>query len=75
MDLNSVVEEINDKHMGPWAEACSIDGVENTPLTPFIDRELLHRQHLYLDPRKLTEQTNFNYIYKKLTKEALKEVC
>ena len=74
MDMNTVVEEINDKHMGPWADACNKDGVENSPLSPYIDQELLHNQHLYLHPGKLTQNSGFTYNYPKMTKEALKEV-
>ncbi|XP_043270051.1 uncharacterized protein YbjS [Venturia canescens] len=73
-DMSSVVEEVNDKHMGPWAEACSQDGVENSPLSPYIDQELLYNKHLYLFPDKLPSKTGFTYSYPKLTKEALKEV-
>lgn len=71
--MNSVVEEVNDKHMGPWAEACNKDGVENSPLSPYIDQELLYNKHLYLQPGKL-QSTGFGYAYPKLVKEALKEV-
>lgn len=74
MDMNGVVEEINDKHMGPWADACNKDGVENTPLSPYIDQELLHNQHLNLHPGKLSQTTGFHYSYPKMTKELLKEV-
>lgn len=74
MDMNTVVEEINDKHMGPWAEACNKDGVENSPLSPYIDQELLHNQHLHLCPGKLSQTTGFVYNYPKLSKEVLKEV-
>lgn len=71
--MSSVVEEVNDKHMGPWADACNKDGVENSPLSPYIDQELLYNKHLYMQPGKLTS-TGFNYLYPKLTKDALKEV-
>ncbi|XP_014208922.1 uncharacterized protein LOC106639690 isoform X2 [Copidosoma floridanum] len=74
MDMNAVVEESNDKHMGPWAEACKKDGIENSFLSPYIDQELLHNHHLYLQPGKLSQKTDFSYSYPKLTKEALKEV-
>jgi len=33
-----MVEEVNEKHMGPWGEACQCDGVSNTPLTPYIEK-------------------------------------
>nr|CAD7461895.1 unnamed protein product [Timema tahoe] len=72
-DMVSVVEEVNDKHMGPWAEACSLDGVENTPLTPYIDQELLYNKHLYLDGSKL-ERTGYTLTVPCLTKERLEEV-
>jgi hypothetical protein len=38
MNMTSVVEDINDKHMAPWAEACTRDGIKNTPLNPFLDQ-------------------------------------
>lgn len=73
-DMSSVVEEVNDKHMGPWAEACRKDGVENSPLSPYIDQELLYNKHLYLQPGKLSNSTGFTYMHPKLTKDALAEV-
>ncbi|XP_011875987.1 PREDICTED: uncharacterized protein LOC105566526 [Vollenhovia emeryi] len=73
-DMSSVVEEVNDKHMTPWAEACRKDGVENSPLSPYIDQELLYNKHLYLQPGKLSSTTGFTYLYPKLTKDALAEV-
>jgi len=36
--MTSVVEDINDKHMVPWAEACTRNSISNTPLTPFLDQ-------------------------------------
>ena len=36
--MNNIVEEINDKHMEPWADACQRDNIMNTPLNPFIDQ-------------------------------------
>ncbi|GFR97719.1 hypothetical protein ElyMa_004484400, partial [Elysia marginata] len=36
--MSDIVDDINEKHMHPWSEACQRDGVLNTPLTPFIDQ-------------------------------------
>lgn len=72
--MSSVVEEVNDKHMAPWAAACSKDGIEYSPLSPYIDQELLYNKHLYLYSGKLPKATGFSYAYPKLTKDALKEV-
>ncbi|XP_069102711.1 uncharacterized protein [Argopecten irradians] len=60
VNMTSVVEEINDKHMTPWAAACQMDDVANTPLNPFIDEELLYNKHLYLEGQKLSD-TGFTY--------------
>ncbi|WAR27615.1 hypothetical protein MAR_013319 [Mya arenaria] len=60
VNMSGVVEDINDKHMAPWAEACTKDGITNTPLNPFIDQELLYNKPVYLDGSKL-EETGFTY--------------
>ncbi|PSN37282.1 hypothetical protein C0J52_17192 [Blattella germanica] len=73
LDMATLVEEVNDKHLGPWAEACAQSGVENTPLTPYIDQELLYNKHLYLDYSKL-ESTGFTWEVPHITRDRLKEV-
>lgn len=70
--MNTVVDEVNDKHMGPWAEACSKDAIENSPLSPYIDQELLYNKHLYLASDKLSK-TGFICNYPKITNDTLKE--
>ncbi|XP_066994011.2 uncharacterized protein [Anabrus simplex] len=72
-DMETVVDEVNDKHMGPWAEACSRNGVENTPLTPYIDQELLYNKHLYLDGSKLLS-TGFTFSVPQISRDKLKEI-
>lgn len=72
-DMTQVVEEVNDKHMGPWAEACREGGVENTPLSPYIQQELLDNKHLHLSNNKL-KSTGFTLAHPILTKQALQEV-
>jgi hypothetical protein len=71
--MASLVDEVNDKHLGPWAEACTQSGVENTPLTPYIDQELLYNKHLYLDPSKL-ESTGFSWLVPQISRGKLQEV-
>ncbi|KAK7497804.1 hypothetical protein BaRGS_00010938 [Batillaria attramentaria] len=71
--MSSVVEDINDKHMAPWADACQRDGIANTPLTPFIDQELLYNKHLHMDGTKI-EQTGFSYSYPELRLTCLRQI-
>ncbi|EDW43402.1 uncharacterized protein LOC6607651 [Drosophila sechellia] len=67
------VSEINDKHMAPWAEICQRNGIDNTPLTPYLDEEQLQHKHLYLDNTKLKD---FGYVlqHPKVTRELLMEM-
>lgn len=55
LSLSDTVSEINDKHMAPWAEICQQNGLNNTPLTPYLDEEQLYHKHLNLDNTKLKE--------------------
>ncbi|XP_041355409.1 dTDP-D-glucose 4,6-dehydratase-like [Gigantopelta aegis] len=61
INMQHVVEDINDKHMAPWADACHRDGIASTPLNPFIDQELLYNKHLYLDGSKLELSCTFQF--------------
>ncbi|KAG7400999.1 hypothetical protein PHYBOEH_003589 [Phytophthora boehmeriae] len=60
--LADVVDDANEKHMQPWADLCAEHGINNTPLTPYIDKELLQHNHLYADGSKI-EATGFQYEY------------
>lgn len=53
IDLEGAADDANDKHLGPWAEACKKDNIQNTPLTPHMDPDLLLHKHLHLDGGKL----------------------
>ncbi len=75
LDAQDLIEEINDKHMTPWASICSSSGVNNTPLSPYIYPDSLNKRHLSLDGRKLVETTGFEkWDYPQVTKEALVQV-
>lgn len=71
--VSFVVDEINDKHMGPWAELCQIDETENTPLTPFMDSELLQHCHLNLSNEKL-KATGYRLKVPYFNRESVEEV-
>lgn len=53
VDLEAAADDANDKHLVPWAKVCRQDDVQNTPLTPHMDPELLLNKHLRLDGSKL----------------------
>ncbi|KAK3728621.1 hypothetical protein QZH41_011712, partial [Actinostola sp. cb2023] len=73
LNMESTVEESNEKHLEPWSEACEKDGVHATPLSPYLDQELLYDKHLFVDGTKI-EKTGFSYQYPKPSVEALRQV-
>ncbi|KAK3799987.1 hypothetical protein RRG08_035586 [Elysia crispata] len=71
--MSDVVDDINEKHMQPWSDACQRDGIVNTPLTPFIDQELLYNKHLNIDGTRI-ESTGFTYTHPTLELSSMKEI-
>ena len=51
--MDEIVEEANDGHLDPWQDMCREYQIDNTPLSPFLDKELLYNNHLYVDGRKM----------------------
>jgi hypothetical protein len=74
LKLKDVAEEANDKHCTPWSEMCKSAGILNTPLSPYIDPELLLHNHLHLDGTGI-EGTGFKYQYPEPNLIALHASC
>lgn len=73
LNMAGATDESNEKHLEPWSVACQRDGITNTPLSPYIDQELLYNRHLHIDPTKI-EGTGFKYEVPCVAVELLKEV-
>lgn len=67
------MDDVNDKHLASWAEACSSEGIQNTPLDPTMTAELLLKKHINLDGSKLCN-LGFKYEYEAITEEKIREV-
>jgi len=75
LKLDSVVDELNDDTLDPWAELQQEAGItEPTPLNPFMEKELLKDNDLSLDGSKFVEETGFKYDHPKLTKKEVEDV-
>ncbi|CEG68673.1 hypothetical protein RMATCC62417_04885 [Rhizopus microsporus] len=61
LDLNAVVEIVNEKHLAPWGELLNQNGISSTPLSPYLDKELLYNHSLCIDASKIERETGFNY--------------
>jgi len=72
LNMKVATEEINDKHLRPWSELCKKEEILNTPLTPYLDQELLYNNSLSVDGSKI-ESTGFSYDHPNVTEELVRE--
>ncbi len=70
LNMDSVVDDVNDEVLGPWAELLADAGIVRPgPLTPFMEKELLKDTDLSMDGNRLEKVTGFKYEKPKITKE------
>jgi len=72
LNLSGVAADANDKHVPAFTQLCARHRILNTPVSPFIDQELLRDNHLSVDGSKIARDTSFKY-QKQATLELLKE--
>jgi len=70
--MKVVAETANEKHLKPWSDLCKAKGITNTPLTPYLDEELLYNNSYALDGSKITK-TGFTYKTPQVTVDQLRE--
>lgn len=74
LNLKDVTEDINDKHMQPWSDLCGKHNISNSPLTPYLDQELLYNNSLCVDGSKIEQVLDFRYLVPKVTEGKIREV-
>lgn len=75
LNLDSVVDDVNDELLGPWADLLAEAGITRPgPLTPFMEKELLKDTDLSMDGSRLEEVVGFTYEKPKISKELVEEV-
>jgi hypothetical protein len=57
----------------PWSDLCKSKGILDTPLTPYLDEELLYKCNNHINGSAI-ESTGFKYNRPHMTADALKEV-
>lgn len=72
LKMKDAVEAANDQHMEPWSQMCKESGITSTPLSPYLDIELLYNNPLSVDGTAI-EKTGFQYEVPVMTKELLEE--
>ncbi|KAF2099300.1 NAD dependent epimerase/dehydratase family protein [Rhizodiscina lignyota] len=75
LNLDSVVDDVNDETLDPWADLQTQAGITtNTPLTPFMEKELLKDTDLSMDGSAFEKEASFEYKHPRLTKEEVEGV-
>ncbi len=70
LKIQSAAETANDNHMNPWAEMCKLSNVQHSPLSPYIDKELLYNTSLSVDGSAI-EKTGFTYDHPQINAQAV----
>jgi len=73
MGTKFLVGFANDEHLKPFSDACKKYGVSDTPLTPYLDEELIKDQAIAVDGSRI-EKLGFSYNHPKVTADDLKAV-
>ena len=74
LNMDSVVDDVNDDLLGPWAELLEDAGITRPgPLTPFMEKELLKDTDLSMDGSRLEKVVGFKYDKPQITKELVQE--
>jgi len=72
VNFKGVTEEVNDKHLKPWSELCKGSDIVNTPLTPYLDQEVLYNNSLSVDGAAV-EELGFKYDHPDVTEALIRE--
>lgn len=70
--MKTVAETANEKHLKPWSDLCKSKNITNTPLTPYLDEELLYNNAYSVDGSKITK-TGFTYKHPSLEEGTLRQ--
>lgn len=70
--MDSLVKDANENHLGPWLALLKEYKIANTPLSPYLDKQLLQNNSLCIDGSAI-ETAGFKYALPELTQEALQD--
>ncbi|KAL7714616.1 NAD-dependent epimerase/dehydratase domain-containing protein [Entamoeba marina] len=70
--FEGICETVNDEHMKPWSQLCKEENLVGTPLSPYLDQELLYNNPLSIDGSAI-EATGFTYDIPNMTTDLIRE--
>jgi hypothetical protein len=73
LKMDRAVDEVNEQHLAPWLGMLREHNIKNTPLSPFLHKQLLLHNHLYVDGGAIEEALGFKYLVPEMSADGLKE--
>jgi nucleoside-diphosphate-sugar epimerase len=73
LGMKNLTDMVNDKHLKPWSDLCKSKGIHDTPLTPYLDEELLYKCNNHINGNAI-ESTGFRYNKPNMDANSLREV-
>jgi nucleoside-diphosphate-sugar epimerase len=73
MGTKFLVGFANDEHLKPFSDACKKYNIHDTPLTPYLDEELIKEQAIAVDGA-LIQKLGFKYDHPNVTADSLRAV-
>lgn len=74
LNLESVVDDLNDEILHPWAEMLERKGLRSGKLSPFLEKELLGDRDLSLDGELFEKTVGFVYQRQRMGREDVEEM-
>jgi nucleoside-diphosphate-sugar epimerase len=75
LNMDSVVDDVNDDVLGPWAELLEEAKITRPgPLTPFMEKELLKDTDMSLDGSRFESVVGFTYEKPAINKEEIEKI-
>jgi nucleoside-diphosphate-sugar epimerase len=71
VNLQYAAEHANNQHIPGWRDVCMESKISNTPLTPYIDAELLSNSNMSINGTAIT-QTGFTYQHPTCTEDLVR---
>lgn len=73
VSMSAVAEEVNSRHIDPWAAMCKESGISYSRLTPYLDEEYLYNNDLSVDGSAI-EKEGFSYEHPTVTVDGIRDV-
>jgi len=75
VNLSGVADDANEKHVPVFTKLCASHSIQNTPISPYIDKELLYNNHLSVDGTRIAKDTAFRYSHPTISVNDVKRQC